>query len=163
MRLRSNNYSFIFVLFACLLSIYIILTNIWFIFLIKWMVYYLCKKNECKKDDSATWINNIWRLWKLLYTNQIPASAAHLINYPLCWAPQLASDHVRPLEAGQWPWDRPALPRGCLASPSKIFCQHALLAGQWPRLHSIVHQWRQQVRGYQCHVYICILLWIAKM
>ena len=115
----------------------------------------LFAQNEWRKGDSATWINNIWRLWSLLYTNQIPASAAHLINYPLCWAPQLASDHVRPLEAGQWPWDRPALPRGCLASPSKIFCQHALLAGQWPRLHSIV---RCDVSKYgviasQCHVY----------
>ena len=42
---------------------------------------YLYKMNE-RKGDSATSINNIWRLWKLLYTNQIPASAAHLINYP---------------------------------------------------------------------------------
>lgn len=84
-----------------------ILYLFWFIWLLIfdiWILYSLqFVQNEWRKGDSATSINNIWRLWNVHYTNQIPTSAAHLINYPR-WAPQLASDHVRPLEAGPgWP------------------------------------------------------------
>ena len=163
MRLRSNNYSFIFVLFACLLSIYIILTNIWFIFLIKWMVYYLCKKMNAKRMTlllglitfggsgnffTQTRSRQAQHIWLIILCAEL-----HNLHQTTCGLWRLASG----LEIGQHCLEAAAW--GCLASPSKIFCQHALLAGQWPRLHSIVHQWRQQVRGYQwvSRVYFCRL------
>ena len=92
----------------------------------------------------------------------------HNLHQTTCGLWRLASG----LEIGQHCLEAAAW--GCLGPPSKIFCQHALLAGQWPRLHSIVHQWRQQVRGYQwvsrvyfCRLqkckneqmFVCLLLW----